>query len=59
VRYYERFGWVRVRDVEGGSLADLPHMLVWGGAGMRMDAEIGPMVARWSRAVRNSLPAGG
>jgi hypothetical protein len=39
VMYYKRLGFKPVREVTGG-LADLPHMLVWGGVGTRMDADI-------------------
>lgn len=40
VMYYKRLGFRAVREVTGDSLADVPHMLVWGGAGTRMDASI-------------------
>ena len=52
VRYYKHFGFVPVYRVTGGRLADLPHMLVWGGAGTRMDADIPGMLQRWTRAIR-------
>eukprot|EP00887_Chlorella_sp_A99_P007188 scaffold2.g7188.t1 len=51
VRYYSHFGFVPVHRVTG-RLADLPHMLVWGGAGTRMDADIPAMLARWTPAIR-------
>ena len=54
VGYYRRFGFVPVRVVEGGSLGDLPHMLVWGGVGTRMDADIETMLRRWGRAIRKA-----
>lgn len=54
VRYYQRFGFTPVYEVTGGSLADLPHMLVWGGVGTRMDADVHQMLQRWAMAVRNS-----
>lgn len=54
MQYYSRFGFVAVRTVTGSSLADLPHMLVWGGAGTRMDADIEGMLRRWTRAVRRN-----
>ncbi|PSC70810.1 Viral IAP-associated factor [Micractinium conductrix] len=57
VGYYSRFGFVPVRTVRGDSLADLPHMLVWGGAGTRMDADLRGMLRRWSPAVRRNSPA--
>lgn len=40
VMYYKRLGFRAVREVTGDSLLDVPHMLVWGGAGTRMDASI-------------------
>lgn len=40
VMYYKRLGFRSVREVVGDSLSDVPHMLVWGGAGTRMDASI-------------------
>ncbi|KAI3430689.1 hypothetical protein D9Q98_005278 [Chlorella vulgaris] len=57
VRYYGRFGFRTVRDVQGNSLADLPHMLVWGGAGTRMDADMVSMLRRWSTAIRRNSAA--
>ena len=39
VLYYRRMGFKVVREVTGG-LGDLPHMLVWGGVGTRMDAGV-------------------
>lgn len=39
VLYYKRLGFKPVREVTGG-IADLPHMLVWGGVGTRMDADL-------------------
>jgi hypothetical protein len=42
VRVYERAaGFKVVARVGGSSLSDLPHLLVWGGVGARMDADIG------------------
>jgi hypothetical protein len=53
VRYYERlFGFRTVRAVTGGTLGDLPHMLVWGGAGTRMDADIPAQLRRWAGPLR-------
>ncbi|CAI5972793.1 unnamed protein product [Closterium sp. NIES-64] len=49
VKYYSRLGMRAVRVVEGGSLGDVPHMLVWGGAGTLMEGEILPLLTRWSR----------
>ncbi len=46
VRYYQYFGFNPVRVVEGGSLTGLADMLVWGGVGTRMDADIEAMLKR-------------
>ena len=54
VRYYSRFGFAPVREVTGGSLSDLPHMLVWGGVGTRMDADIEDTLRRWTGAIRRT-----
>lgn len=40
VKYYTRLGFRTVREVTGDSLSDVPHMLVWGGVGTRMDTSI-------------------
>ena len=58
VAYYSRFGFVPVRRVEGGSLGDLPHMLVWGGVGTRMDADVARMLRRWTPAIRGRRRGG-
>ena len=39
VLYYRRLGFKVVKEVTGG-LGDLPDMLVWGGVGTRMDANL-------------------
>ncbi|KAL4420811.1 hypothetical protein ABPG75_010467 [Micractinium tetrahymenae] len=57
VTYYLRFGFVPVRVVTGDSMADLPHMLVWGGAGTRLDADVLGMLRRWTPAVRRNSAA--
>ncbi|EFJ41884.1 hypothetical protein VOLCADRAFT_98120 [Volvox carteri f. nagariensis] len=44
VKYYSYFGFRPVCRVGGNGLADVPHMLVWGGEGTRMDADIGAML---------------
>ena len=52
VRVYERAaGFKVVARVGGGSLSDLPHLLVWGGVGARMDADIGAQLDAWGVAV--------
>ena len=52
VKYYSRLGFVPIREVGDNGLRDLPDLLVWGGAGTRMDADVATMVKRWTRAVR-------
>lgn len=48
VRYYAYFGFKRVRQVGDSGLRDIPDRLVWGGVGMRMDANIETLLRRWS-----------
>lgn len=55
VRYYRYFGFKPVHVVEGDSLEDLGHQLVWGGIGTRMDAEIPTMLRKWTPALRRTL----
>ena len=57
VTYYRRLGFVTVRTVGDGGWQDIPDLLVWGGVGTRMDADIAAMLRRWSGAV--SRGAGG
>eukprot|EP00241_Pyramimonas_parkeae_P011055 CAMPEP_0114229848 /NCGR_PEP_ID=MMETSP0058-20121206/3140_1 /TAXON_ID=36894 /ORGANISM="Pyramimonas parkeae, CCMP726" /LENGTH=236 /DNA_ID=CAMNT_0001340979 /DNA_START=8 /DNA_END=718 /DNA_ORIENTATION=- len=54
VRYYSRLGFHAVREVGDNGLSDLPHLLVWGGAGTRMDADIELLIERWSNALRRT-----
>jgi hypothetical protein len=37
-----------------GFFKDLPHLLVWGGEGTRMDADITKALQRWTPALRQS-----
>ena len=48
----------QVRQVGGNGLSDLPHMLVWGGEGMRMDADVRALLAKWTPAIRRGLREG-
>ncbi|GIL78233.1 hypothetical protein Vretimale_7607 [Volvox reticuliferus] len=52
VKYYSYFGFRPVCRVGGNGLADIPHMLVWGGEGTRMDADIEAMLRRWTPSLR-------
>ena len=40
----------QVAFVSGSALADVPHMLVWGGAGTRLDSDIPGQLAKWGAA---------
>lgn len=35
----------------GTGITDIPHMIVWGGVGTRMDADIPELLEKWARAV--------
>ncbi len=56
IKYYRYFGFKPVCTVGGarggGFWRDLPHLLVWGGEGTRMDADVAQMLARWTPALR-------
>lgn len=39
-------------QVGGNGLSDVPHMLVWGGEGTRMDADIQAMLRKWTPSLR-------
>ncbi|KAF6257929.1 hypothetical protein COO60DRAFT_1168838 [Scenedesmus sp. NREL 46B-D3] len=59
VRYYSYFGFKPVCKVGGqGFFQDLPHLLVWGGEGTRMDADIEEALGRWTPALRQSALSG-
>ncbi|CAL5377494.1 unnamed protein product [Camellia sinensis] len=47
VRFYNRIGFKVVHEVTGSSIGDLAHMLVWGGIGTRMDANITELLLKW------------
>lgn len=49
VRFYTRMGFKSVHEVNGSSIGDLAHMLVWGGKGTRMDADIEELMVKWGR----------
>lgn len=52
VRYYSRMGFRSVYEVTGNSLQDIPHRLIWGGVGTRMDASIEELLRKWSPVFR-------
>lgn len=47
VRFYSRIGFKAVREVTGSTMGDLADMLVWGGVGTRMDANIEDLLLKW------------
>lgn len=47
VRFYSRMGFKVVREVDGSTIGDLSHMLVWGGKGTRMNADIKDLLTKW------------
>ncbi len=51
VAYYERvLSFQRLREVGDHGLRDLPDMLVWGGAGTRMNGDSAAILQRWRKA---------
>ncbi|KAG9440414.1 hypothetical protein H6P81_020579 [Aristolochia fimbriata] len=54
VRFYTRMGFKVVHEVDGSSMGDLAHMLVWGGKGTRMDADIEELLVKWGRRFKAS-----
>lgn len=55
LRYYSYFGFKRVRSVGDNGLRDIPDLLVWGGVGTRMDADVESMLRKWTPAFRSRL----
>ncbi|KAD2178104.1 hypothetical protein E3N88_41693 [Mikania micrantha] len=47
VKFYRRIGFETVHEVTGSSIGDLAHMLVWGGVGTRMDADVERLLLKW------------
>ncbi|WCJ17969.1 hypothetical protein M5689_000352 [Euphorbia peplus] len=47
VKFYTRIGFKTVYEVTGSTMGDLAHMLVWGGIGTRMDADIQDLMLKW------------
>ena len=46
-------GFEIVAQVGGNGLSDVPHLLVWGAEGMRMDANIDALITRWGKALKS------
>lgn len=47
VRFYTRIGFKKVYEVTGSSIGDYSHMLVWGGVGTRMEANVEHLLVKW------------
>ena len=47
VKFYRRIGFEEVYEVTGSSLGDISHMVVWGGVGTRMDADVERLLMKW------------
>lgn len=54
VGFYRRLGFLVVAEVSH-RVQDVAHLLVWGGAGTRMDGEIDAMLAKWAPALRGRV----
>jgi len=55
VKYYGRLGFKTVRVVGDNGLKDLPDLLVWGGVGTRMDAQVDELLNKWGTVVKKTL----
>ncbi|CAA7048345.1 unnamed protein product [Microthlaspi erraticum] len=55
VRFYKRLGFEEVKEVSGSSFGDMADMLVWGGVGTRMDANIHHLLVKWSKVFLKSI----
>ncbi|XP_017218363.1 uncharacterized protein LOC108195868 [Daucus carota subsp. sativus] len=47
VKFYTRIGFKTVYEVTGSSMGDYTHMLVWGGVGTRMEANVEHLLVKW------------
>lgn len=47
IRFYSRIGFKAVHEVTGSTVGDYGHMLMWGGIGTRMDADVEELLIRW------------
>ncbi|KAM7255113.1 hypothetical protein ACFE04_020354 [Oxalis oulophora] len=47
VKFYTRIGFKTVYEVTGSTIGDMRHMLVWGGIGTLMDANVEDLLIKW------------
>nr|XP_043625232.1 uncharacterized protein LOC122596678 [Erigeron canadensis] len=57
VKFYKRLGFEVVHEVTGSSMGDLAHMLVWGGVGTRMDANVEGLLVKWCTRFSSNKPS--
>ncbi|XP_022763513.1 DNA polymerase kappa isoform X2 [Durio zibethinus] len=53
VRFYKRIGFKAVHEVTGSTIGDMPHMLIWGGIGTRMDASVEELLVKWCSRLKS------
>ncbi|XP_044489325.1 uncharacterized protein LOC123213801 [Mangifera indica] len=53
VRFYKRIGFKVVHEVTGSTIGDWGHMLVWGGIGTRMEANVEELLMKWCRRFKS------
>ncbi|KAJ0096319.1 hypothetical protein Patl1_28554 [Pistacia atlantica] len=53
VRFYKRIGFKAVHEVTGSTIRDWGHMLVWGGIGTRMEANVDELLVKWCRRFKS------
>ncbi|KAK6143620.1 hypothetical protein DH2020_023968 [Rehmannia glutinosa] len=56
VKFYKRIGFKTVYEVTGSSLGDMSHMVVWGGVGTRMDANLEDLMIKWCSRFKTTTP---
>ena len=47
VRFYTRIGFKAVHEVTDSGFGDYAHVLLWGGVGTRMDANVEELLVKW------------
>ena len=58
MKFYTRMGFEPKFEVGNNGLADLPHLLVWGGAGTRIDGDIRGILSKWGLKMRQLADTG-
>ncbi|XP_022149148.1 uncharacterized protein LOC111017637 [Momordica charantia] len=55
VRFYTRIGFKSMYEVSGSKMGDFGDMLVWGGVGTRMDADIEELLLKWCTRFKSPI----